>query len=96
MCVGKTEALSWVAIDLPGPLTGKRQLDHTHEGGHILGGVADEQADLVRESVGVIDAAAEFRQQGFAGQAGVVAGLFQQTADTVMGQVAFQMRTLCW
>ena len=44
-----------VAIDLPEALTGERQLDQTHEGGHVLGRIADKEADLVGEGITVFD-----------------------------------------
>ena len=87
----QAKALRRIAVDFPRSLAGKRQVDQPHEGSHILGGITDKKADLVGEGCGVFESSAKFRQQGIAGQRGVVAGLFQQDADALMGQVVFQI-----
>ena len=46
---GQAQALAGIAVDLPRPLAGEGDADQTHEGGHVLGGIAQQQADLVRE-----------------------------------------------
>ena len=61
--LGQVKALLRVAVDLPEALTGERQLDQPHEGGHVLGRITDKEADLVGEGVTGFDAPAQFTQQ---------------------------------
>ena len=87
----QAKALYRIAVDLPEPLAGKRQLDQPHEGGHILCRVADEEADLVGERIIPPHATAQLTQQCFARSVSLVAGLAQEGADTRMSQVTLKL-----
>ena len=64
---GQSKAPGRIAVNFPRALTGKGEIDYSHESGNIFCGIADKKSDFMGEGTILPDAPAQLSHQRFTG-----------------------------